>query len=720
MAGPTPAPVPGPLAVRAVPGDEGSGIAVTGAAGTWSSATPVEVLLTAPGASAPRTVAVPYSVLEPAGDDGLRGVAEVEVAPACTLLVVDLWSGGDEVSVRRTVEVRGDAAGGFATAVGLTRGPHGWAALEVLAPGLVYGDARPVSAWTIGGPDARAEGVRDVLVREDRLSAPHLTVRYPDGVAVTVHREGGTRATVAADGVDERGGTVVDERVDLVALGGRAGAGGVAVGGTYPAAEGEWTYTSGALPLTGLRAWRQTLHPLRDGLRHEVVLGWTVTSGGDRLGVLAHARDRAWARHRPTVETVPARDYVLPVARVLASQVRQPAPGLAGVGLESDPLRGEPVPGATASVMGFVGAGTDVGLCLLRAGEVLAAEVLPAGGAGPDEATQLAAQGRAVLDAFARLPLDPPAGEGWDLATGAPTTYRDLAGEPAVFARALAEGCHAALRAADRAPAATGDVWRAWARSGATFLLGQQRPDGSFPRAWRAGTGEVLQASATATATVVPFVVAAGRTEAAVRAGEHAWSRAAEHLAYAGATLDNPDVVDKEGALLAARAFLALHRRTGEDRWLDRALHAARVAESWVHLVDLPVPADAPEDDLHWKPGRSTVGLQLITSGVTMSDGFLVVDAALFAELALRSGEQWPARVARLVHHGSLAMLATAQRPFDLAGPGWQQEHWGFGPRRGYGLNRHWLPWTAVAVLDGHFQLRDLGPEAAALVALDG
>jgi len=662
-------------------------------------------------------VAVPYAALEPDGD-GLRGTAEVLVAPGCTVVVTDRWTAGPAAAVHREVRVRGSGAGGFATAVGLVRdgAPHGWAEVEVVAPGLVYGDARPVSTWTLGGPDARRSGVRDVLVREDRLSAPHLTVRYADGAALTVHRDGGTRATVAADGVDELGGVVVDERVDLAALGGRVTEDGVAVGAAYPAAEGEHTYTSGGLPLTGVAAWRQTLHPLRDGLRHAVRLGWEATSGGDRVAVLAHARDRAWRRHRPAAEPVAAGDHVRAVARVLASQVQRPAPGLAGVALESDPLRGRPVPGSTASVMGFVGAGTDAGYCLLRA----------AGLEAPAAARSMAGRGAAVLDTFAGLPLDPPAGEGFDLVTGRPTTYRTLDGEPAVFARALAEGCHAALRASAYASDPARAVrWHAWAMRGAGFLRRAQRPDGSLPRAWRAGDGRVLQDSGTATATAVPFLLAAAADdpacgEAAERAAEHAWSRAAEHLAYAGATLDNPDVVDKEGALLAARAFLALHRSTGEDRWLRRALHAARVAESWVHLVDLPVPADAPADALHWKPGRSTVGLQLITTGVTMSDGFLVADAALFAELALRSGEAWPARVARLVHHGSVAMLATAARPLDLAGPGWQQEHWGLGPRRGYGLNRHWLPWTAVAVLDGYFRVRDLGEQAEALVGLDG
>ncbi|MFB9954339.1 hypothetical protein [Cellulomonas denverensis] len=717
-------------AVDRRPVADGSGIELSCPAGRWRAAAPVQILVVAPGQAVPRTVAVPYTAIRRDRAGGMHGTATVRVSPGCTVQVEDHWSGGTQLTLRRSVRVEGTAPGGFASAVGLARvTAEDWPELEITAPGLVYGHARPVSAWTLGGPEALCSGLRDVLIREDRLSAPHLTVRYPDGVALTVHREGGTRATVAADGLDEHGGIVIDPRVDLVALGGRSTAGGVEVGGAYPAAEGEWSYTSGGLPLTGLPGWRMTLHPLRDGLRHGVTLAWTVMPPADRATHLAQAREAAWRRHRPTAEPVAAREYLLPVARVLACQVRTAPTGGAGVGLESDPRTGLPVPGATAAVMGFVGAGTDVGACLLRIADLIRAGDLPrpdaTGPTGPAEADLLAATGSAVLDTFAALPLNPPAGEGWDLATGAVTTYRDLNGIPAVFARALAEGGRAALAAAAGRTGPAADRWRAWARSGAAFLRGQQRADGSFPRAWRAGTGDVLQSSPTATASVVPFLIeAAGPDpaglEAAVRAGEEVWARVGERLAYAGATLDNPDVVDKEGAILAARAFLALHRRTGEDAWLDRALHAGRVAESWVHLVDLPMPADAPWPDLHWKPGRSTVGLQLITSGVTMSDGFLVADAATFADLALRSGQAWPGRVARLVHHGSLAMLATADRTWDLAGPGWQQEHWGLGPRRGYGLNRHWLPWTAVAVLDGYLRLHDLGPAAEALVGLDG
>jgi hypothetical protein len=58
-------------------------------------------------------------------------------------------------------------------------------------------------------------------------------------------------------------------------------------------------------------------------------------------------------------------------------------------------------------------------------------------------------------------------------------------------------------------------------------------------------------------------------------------------------------------------------------------------------------------------------------------------------------------------------------RTFDLAGPGWQQEHWNFSDKRGYGLNRNWLPWTAVANVKGILRLFDLGTELAELVFND-
>jgi hypothetical protein len=108
-----------------------------------------------------------------------------------------------------------------------------------------------------------------------------------------------------------------------------------------------------------------------------------------------------------------------------------------------------------------------------------------------------------------------------------------------------------------------------------------------------------------------------------------------------------------------------------------------------------------------------TVGLQLIATGVSMVEGFLSVNAAAFARLGDLTGDSHYLDVARLVTHGTKGMLATRTKPFDLAGPGWQQEHWSFAPRRGRGLNRDWLPWVPVAAARGLLRLMELEPGLA-------
>jgi hypothetical protein len=58
--------------------------------------------------------------------------------------------------------------------------------------------------------------------------------------------------------------------------------------------------------------------------------------------------------------------------------------------------------------------------------------------------------------------------------------------------------------------------------------------------------------------------------------------------------------------------------------------------------------------------------------------------------------------VARVLLHGTKALLVLPGRTYDLLGPGWQQEHWRMGPgARGIGAHRTWLPWISVNHLHG-------------------
>jgi hypothetical protein len=641
---------------------------------------------------------------------GFAGHARVRLAELPVLDVRDVWELQDaRIIVSRQVRVVGSAPGlAFLTSLRVAIEGVSWTDVEPFAPGLVYGNVEQVPTWSIGSPQARRRGVHWILAREDRMAAPIFSVSLADGRWLAIRHLAPTARTVAADGADVRGGVLVDERLETASLGGVTASHGLELGLWMPGPEGETTYESGGLPLRQRRAWRRRYVPAIDGLEQSYWIELTAGTARDRVEGWSRVWQSAWAGLAPVVEPLAADEIVRDAVRVLAGQVRSGA-GVSGIPLEVDPTTGRATEPLGPAIMGFVGANTDAAELLIRLG----------GAAGVPAAVPA---GAAILDSFAGLRLDPPAGEGFDLESGRVTTYRRLFGRRAVFARSIAEGAHAAIRASALAgvqPEA-GARWRRWALGGGAWLVAAQGADGGIGRAWVARSGRVLQPSTSATATVIPFLVDLGRTcqedrfiDAAVRAGDHAWRLAGGRAgSFVGATLDNPNVLDKEASTLALEAFLALHSATGDRLWVDRALTAAQVAETWIYIWNVPMPADADASQLDWKPGVPTIGLQLITSGVSMADGFLAADAAAFARLGELTGDEHWLDVARVVTWGPKAMLAVAGRTFDLAGPGWAQEHWSLATRRGHGLNRSWLPWVAVATIRGLLRLRDETPHS--------
>jgi hypothetical protein len=683
------------------------------AAGTeWLQPGPVHVVVSSRRSSGRSTG---YDTVEQSAE-GFSGFAEVRVSSQTSLLVTDTWRASRyEVTVSREVAVKGGEDGGFMTALTLARGdPASWRDVVPFAPGALYGDSEPVPTYSIGSPQLRHGNMSHLLCREDRLAAPLFAVRYADGRWMAVlHEASGASTTVADRGTVAGGETLIDERFAFVSLGGSERDGRIYLGAFCPGTEGPVTYSTGAAPLRQHRRWRRRFHPLAESVAHRYDLVFAWGRAPMPVGFFSGLWRWAWAKLEPRVMPADIDQVVLASTSVLADQVVMKGK-LAGVPLEVDAVSGDRQAGAPA-VMGFVGANTDAAYVLIRIGERIGG---PAG-------ARYAALGEKILDSFARLNLDPPAGEGFDLASGRITTYRRAHGVPAVYARSIADGCagtlkawaHEASRGQDR------PRWLAWACTGGDWLLSAQHPDGSFPRAWTAGTGAVLERSKTATQVPISFLVrlasATGKSaylEAAVRAAEFCWRMGASSGCFAGATLDNPDVVDKEAAIFALEGFLELHLATGDDVWLGRAVTAASIAETWVYIWNVSMPVDADDDGLHWKRGVPTIGEQLIATGVSTCDGFLAMNAAAFANLYRLTGDEHFLDVARVVTHGTKAMLGLPGRTFDLCGPGWQQEHWCLAIPRGQGLTRHWLPWVAVATVEGILRLYDLDQATSSLV----
>jgi hypothetical protein len=144
----------------------------------------------------------------------------------------------------------------------------------------------------------------------------------------------------------------------------------------------------------------------------------------------------------------------------------------------------------------------------------------------------------------------------------------------ALHARTLGEATLFLLRALRLRP---DPGWRAAARSNLDAIAARQRPDGNLGTLHHAATGEVLSWSGASGLTWVAALAEAGEERylrAAVRAGEYYSSFVHDEFVY-GAPEDVDLAPTSEDGYAAVIAYLALHRRTGEHRWLDLARRAA-------------------------------------------------------------------------------------------------------------------------------------------------
>ncbi len=642
--------------------------------------------------------------------DGFVGTVAVQVTCNSELEIADCWrtSKDGEVTVSRVAVVHGNDRDGFMTSIGIARNvATRFADVTLFAPGAVYGDCEPILTYAIAGAPLCRRGLRYALCREDRLAAPLFVVRFADGEWLAVLHEHAEAANTVSDCGHEAGGeSLIDPRFSFASMGSVVRGERLELGAWFPGTEGEATYSSGGLPLRQYRRWRRRFHPLREDVIHRYELVYRVGTSSNPQVCWSAAWRWAWETLAPRVELVDTGTVVKVSTAVLASQAEISTP-LAGIPLEVDAVTGQKVPNSPA-IMGFVGANTDAAYLLLRVGTRIGGEI----------GDRYRLIGTRIMDSFVTVGLSPPQGEGFDLSTGHIATYRKVRGRPTVFLRSVSDGCAAALRAW-QLESRTGQVhnnWLEWAVQGADWLVSVQRRDGSFARSFEAGTGAVMDNSTTATQVPVAFLAslerATGRAiylEAAIRAGEFCWRTRGETACFAGATLDNPNVVDKEAAIMALEGFLELYESTGNALWVEQARIAAEIAETWIYIWNIPMPVDADDRSLHWKKSVPTIGQQLIATGVSMCDGFLARNAAAFVILSRLSGDEHFLDVARVVTHGTKAMLALPGRTYDLCGEGWQQEHWCFAVRRGYGLNRNWLPWVSVAHIEGILRLEDIG-----------
>lgn len=656
-----------------------------------------------------RDLAAGYRSLEKT-NSGFVGRGELTPVKGVVLRFEDRWSiSGPALTLARKVTASGSAYGGFYSAVMLSSDQEFlFSDVKHFAPGMIYGGPEHLLDRAPGGmPNFRAGTFQ---VREDGFTIPVYGLYFGDGTSVAVLDPSPRGDTIAADSRDQEGTTLVDERFQFGALGAtQRTEGGIDFGYWFPGSlETAQAMTSSAGPRSGPR--RRRYHPFKDGLTQQYEVSFRFGRDESFHDFYISAWRWGWAALKPAVNYY---DLAM-VRRVLADQLASTVMtvgGRTGLPFLLDSLTGKLGDSLryTDAIMGFVGKNLEGAALLLQDAE---SDASPRG----EKHRQ---RGLAILDTFAhKVKVSPPDGEGFNLDTGQPAVTRaDL--YLAVHLRALTDDMRWALKAYQRElrQGREHPDWLFWCRQFGEWLLSQQRPDGSFPRSWRLGTGEIFDPSSTSSYNAMAFLATLNQVTgqqrflaAARRAGDFCWMTYHSRDAYVGGTLDNPNIMDKEAGTLSLEGYLALYDATKETKWLHHAKAAADYAETWIYAWNIPMPEDEDNAILHWKKGVSTIGLNKINSTGFGGDQWMAGDVDKYAKVYAYTKDSHYLHVARILLHNTKNMLALPGRTYDLAGPGWQQEHWGMSPRRGIGAHRGWLPWVTVNHLEGILALEDADP----------
>ncbi len=656
-----------------------------------------------------RQLAAGYSRIQKSAD-GIDAQAEIAYGGNVVFRMQDHWSlDGAVVSVRRKVDVAGNAPGGFDSSVVFTVDPStGWADVNFLAPGALYGDPTYNGDRSPGGTLNYA--ARRFLMREDILPAPLFALSFNNGASVAV-LDPAPRGDSTVEETKLTEAVMTDARFQFGALGAwQPDDGSIEFGFCFPGTASFYTAGTNAPAKPG---WFRRYHPIAQGVEHSYQVSFRFGQNESFRDVTRDTWRWAWNTLNPAVTSIDVEE----VRRVLIDHLEAQAATIDG--RTAIPFVLSTIPtnqlqwNWTMVAMGFVGKEIECADQLLREGDRDHTE----------RGQKMRRTGLAIISSLIQaLPTVPLPGTGYDLATGKPWT-----GEHqewlAPWLRNATEDMRVLMRAyrRERALGRQHPEWFNWVKQYVDWLVLQQKADGSFPRRWKPGSNEVAEPTGTASYCPVPLLAMMTEEsgdpkyqQAAIRAAEYVWANYGTRGLFVGGASDNPNITDKEAGMLSMEAYLSLYDSTHEPKWLERAKAAADYAESWIWIWNLPMPLDADDAQLHWKKGVPTVGIQGITAlHAGSADEYLDWAVPSYAKLYNLTKDPHYLDVARILLHDTKSMVALPGRQYDMKGIGWQQEGWRMGPGgagRGVGGHRFWLPWISANHLHGITGLEEYDP----------
>ncbi len=635
---------------------------------------------------------------------GIDARAEIPYGDNVVFRVQDHWSlRGAVLSVRRKVEVVGNAPGGFNSAIVLMI-DHSvpWAGVNFMVPSALYGDPTYNGERSPGGTLNNA--ARHYQMREDLLPAPLFALSFKNGASVAV-----LDPSPNGDSTFEETKLTKDVMTDARF---KFGALGAWQTDNNPIEFGFWFPGSVSGYMGGPNADPRKIrryHPIAQGVAHTYEVSFRFGQNESFHDVTRNTWRWAWNTLNPAVTYIDVEQMRHVLIDHLAAQAAT-IDGRTAIPFVLSTMTDKLQWNWTMVAMGFVGKNIECADQLLREAERDHTE----------RGKKMRETGLAIISSLIHaLPTVPLQATGYDLATGKPGDHIWLA----PWLRNATEDMRVLMRAYRREHALGREhpEWFAWVKSYVDWLILQQREDGSFPRRWKSGTSEVAEASGTTSYAPVPLLVIISEEtgdskyrQAAVRAADYIWANYGSRGLFVGGASDNPNITDKEAGMLSMEAFLSLYDSTKDAKWLDRAKVAGDFAESWIWIWNLPMPLDADDSQLYWKKGVPTIGVQGITAlHAGSADEYLDWAVPSYAKLYNYTKDEHYLDVARILLHDTKSMVALPGRQYDMKGIGWQQEGWRLGPGgpgRGVGGHRFWLPWISSNHLYGITGMEEYDP----------
>ncbi len=662
----------------------------------------------------------------------------------------DVWRvSGASLLLSRNVSVKTTVTNaGFFSAIRLATDPAiKWEDATYFVPGLFYGENR-------GGPVT--VNTKRYATREDSMSAPMTAAQFHDGNWVGVLDSAPRGDTTWAETSGPATTPIVDEQIQFGALGANdASGGGIELGFWLPGTIAQSGGGFGGRGGNAAPVIKRRYNPVKAGFAQTYEVQFHVGKSDSFRDMQRESWRWAWQTLNPQVKTVDVELMREALLDHLADRVltydgragvpfvidsvsgkpgsfrpatRRGGPGPAGPGGTNAPAgrgRGGPSPQQTQEladwaksigidldpsaaelnlwpkiILGFCGKNVEVAQQLIEE-----AERDPKS----DRSQRMRKLGLQIIDSILRIDTMSPAptAEGFDIRTGQPSGAQ---GGTGFSLRSLGEDTRTMvdLIRFERAHGREHPDWSKWAKDYCDWLLTTQRTNGSFPGNFQGGSGQSTGESSGATSYgAIPILVRMTEEtrdkkylDAAIRAGNFLWENFSSKDLYLGAI--GGEGSDKESGMLSLEAYLALYENTQDAKWLDHAQAAGSYAESWIWIWNVPMPIGSNYSDLGWKPGVSTIGVNGISARDNDTvDQYLSWAVPSFARLYKYTKDDHYLDVARVLLHGTKAMLALPGREYDLKSPGWQQEHWHMGAVRGIGAHRTWLPWISVNHIHG-------------------